>query len=798
MATFVLAALLTLATQNPTVQGKLLDPGGKPIGGTTVHMITAGAWNRGPVEKVKTDAQGRFRFKTPPMSPMRGSTTVYAQPAGLGMAFANWLPNLSELTLEASPATTAVIPLQGPDGKPLVGVSVAPQLLMAPSKAGSPRWLALPEALRKSLAVRTDAQGQARLTGLPQGYECQIDVLDERYVTAGYRDRFRLASAATSEIPPISLRLGATVTGQVLLNGKGVPGIQVGAQAIRSEGGGDALTDAQGRFRLTQLAPGNYNVALGLSGKWEATHTARAHEVNLEAGAKREGLVFTLETGALITGKVTGPDGKPAASVPVGIYGPAHPQSGGWVQSSITGADGVYRHRVPAGDQYLYVMIQGGKGRNLSVKDGEKLTVDLQAPAPPQSLILQGRVLDPEGKPVPGAVVRATTIDSRAHLREEVETDAQGRFRIEAGGDASGIRLDARKGDLYMAAPAEPAAKGDTDLRTVRGGLAHLRGLVRGPDGKPVANAAVRLIEWTGGTGSSVGEIKTKADGTFEFAGLLPNRAYSADVRATGLGRKYAEQVSLKRGDRAEFPPFDLVKADQSLGGRIVDEKGQPVAGVEVTAHSEEISVTTDAKGRFRLDGLPKGSVSVGAYKGNRFLNRSFEAGRLDLELVLKPAGAAGDDDREDEPAVIAVGAAAPELEVTDWENAKPTTLQALRGKVVVIDFWAIWCGPCREGLPKVNALAAKYKDANVAVIGLHDSSTWPKELKEFATKNAMTYPLAIDREADKGFGKTATRYGVSGIPTLVVIDPTGKVASVSHDVETAEATVERLLKAGK
>ncbi|NCA86315.1 MAG: TlpA family protein disulfide reductase [Clostridia bacterium] len=105
----------------------------------------------------------------------------------------------------------------------------------------------------------------------------------------------------------------------------------------------------------------------------------------------------------------------------------------------------------------------------------------------------------------------------------------------------------------------------------------------------------------------------------------------------------------------------------------------------------------------------------------------------------------------------------APELVVEKWISEQPDT----KGKFVMIDFWATWCGPCKRAIPEVNKWAEKYKDQMV-VIGLSDEP----EAKVLSMKTpVMEYYSAIDTQ-----GRLKKTYQVSGIPHVVLIDPQGIV----------------------
>lgn len=114
------------------------------------------------------------------------------------------------------------------------------------------------------------------------------------------------------------------------------------------------------------------------------------------------------------------------------------------------------------------------------------------------------------------------------------------------------------------------------------------------------------------------------------------------------------------------------------------------------------------------------------------------------------------------------VGELAPQLRVTDLDG-NTLSLADFRGQVVVLDFWATWCGPCRKAMPHLMELD---KRDGVVVLGLTDESA--KTVRAFLAKNALTYRIALD----KG-GSVKSRYRVRSLPTVFVIDPRGRVSAV-------------------
>ena len=106
--------------------------------------------------------------------------------------------------------------------------------------------------------------------------------------------------------------------------------------------------------------------------------------------------------------------------------------------------------------------------------------------------------------------------------------------------------------------------------------------------------------------------------------------------------------------------------------------------------------------------------------------------------------------------------------------DGKPVSLSSHAGKdVVVLDFWASWCPPCRKGLPVLDSLAASMKGKPVVfyAINIRESAAL---VTEFARREKLTLPMLLDDS-----GLVADDYGVTTIPQTVIIDRTGKVHSV-------------------
>jgi len=98
----------------------------------------------------------------------------------------------------------------------------------------------------------------------------------------------------------------------------------------------------------------------------------------------------------------------------------------------------------------------------------------------------------------------------------------------------------------------------------------------------------------------------------------------------------------------------------------------------------------------------------------------------------------------------------------------------ALKGKVVVLEFWATWCGPCIEAVPHLNELADEFKEKNVQFIAITDEKE--SVVQPFLKRKAMRAWVGLDTDRSMFKG-----YGVSGIPHTVVVGTNGVIAWVTH-----------------
>jgi thiol-disulfide isomerase/thioredoxin len=132
-----------------------------------------------------------------------------------------------------------------------------------------------------------------------------------------------------------------------------------------------------------------------------------------------------------------------------------------------------------------------------------------------------------------------------------------------------------------------------------------------------------------------------------------------------------------------------------------------------------------------------------------------------------------GPGDPNQNPAEKLVGQPAPKFSLEDLEGKSIAAVEANRGKVIVLDFWASWCPPCREGLPHLDQLDKDQREQGVIVYAVNERESAEKA-KGFTTAQNLSVAVLLDAN-----GEVGAQYLVTGIPQTVVIGKDGKIANV-------------------
>jgi cytochrome c biogenesis protein CcmG/thiol:disulfide interchange protein DsbE len=116
-------------------------------------------------------------------------------------------------------------------------------------------------------------------------------------------------------------------------------------------------------------------------------------------------------------------------------------------------------------------------------------------------------------------------------------------------------------------------------------------------------------------------------------------------------------------------------------------------------------------------------------------------------------------------------GALAPAFALDRLDGSGKVSLASLRGRTVVLNFWASWCGPCKREAPALEQVWQRYRSKGVVVLGV-DSGDGRSDARRFLAAHRITYPIV----SDPNELLAANRYGLPGFPVTIVIDRRGRV----------------------
>jgi thiol-disulfide isomerase/thioredoxin len=264
-------------------------------------------------------------------------------------------------------------------------------------------------------------------------------------------------------------------------------------------------------------------------------------------------------------------------------------------------------------------------------------------------------------------------------------------------------------------------------------------------------------------------------EGNYAFSDLLGGQ-YDLVIMSGGyITRSHTFQVV--EGQITQIGVITLEKAPPSaviVTGKVIDSQtGEPIADALILVEYEESGTTTFTytreDGRFTIsiqtDLSPAITVSKAGYEPSEINAGDVDNIEVDLKrtsgYVPPPDGSVG----------LKVGDMAPDFTLPKLDGGT-LSLHDTRGKVVFIDFWATWCGPCKAAIPHLQKLYGKYKSQGLIVLGI---DVWEYSgvdaVKRFKDDNRLTYDILLG--TDTGVDSL---YEVRGIPTMWLLDRNGVI----------------------
>jgi len=669
--TSLLLLCLLASLHAVTLSGSVLGPDGRSVAGARVSIPR--------IHSLTTDTRGRFTFELPAKDVHEGNqlhVTVYKP--GLAVVGARLQEGTNVITLQKGLKLTGRV-VNGL-GKPVAGTHVEASSIYIYGVDS----FSVPDDLRGTFTATTKADGAWVLRDLPQNGTATLTLRDERYLQSQIQAKL---NPAYPHAPGLTAEPAAILSGRVVTP-DGKPGGMLTIDIeIRSKtrsgtrfGTTYAVTNADGTFRKGSLEGGNANIVINdPSQQWTATPR---EGIVLTAGQETKLPVIVLARGVVLKGVVV--DTATDAPIPhTLLYCQGEGANHQVVVHTETKDDGSFQFRVPPGSYHFGMLnVPGGylskqNIRNIHIKGGGEVnlgTVRLE-----KGLTVSGTAVDIDGHPVAGVRLNLSRYSpgrrSYTAFGASVHTDAEGKFN--AGGLAPGeMKLSTGEsaftpGGWKVESPGMISLPTDGEITVVLRKIdaIKLTGRVVTPDGQPVAQAEVQFecnqqfSEHSFGSFSR--QCMTDGQGAYSLDGLLP----TAKITFKGAhksGYLYRSGGNVRPNSEA-FHAEDilLLPLASRLTGRVVNAAQRPLAGVKLLALESCRHAVSDATGRFTLDNLPEGQVTVVAAQGQGATLCTVQTGAVPVTITLLPRKPLPEKDEQRAMTIIRAGIS--EVHDTDY-----------------------------------------------------------------------------------------------------------------------------------